>query len=390
MKNFLLNSYSGIGNIHVIPGLVLFFVLSINLQGQKYQMILTEDWKNGAWQNSNKTAYTYDGNEFLISTLSQSWDETLPGWVNSTKSLHSNNPDGTVNNTIAQIWDDQDNVWKDMQRITYTYNTAKKVLTAVTEMWTGSDWLNFAKQTNTYDVNNYLTKELSQTWDFVSNWNNVRQSNYTNNPDGTPNQVIDQVWIVIPGNWTDSERSTFTYNASGGVLTELHEVWSTGTWVNNALYTNTWDLNNRITKELSQAWVTGINNWDNEAQSDYAYNTDGTLYQIVSQSWQTDTDTWLNAQRITFTYVPTTGRQEIRERASFILYPNPAGDFVTIRSDYDVHSAKYSLEDQSGKQVITGKLGGTITTLDISRLPAGIYFLRVGERGQNIYKILKK
>ncbi len=386
MEKLLHSTRSGKGNAGRISALILFIVLTINLSGQKLQTTLMETWKTGAWQNSEKMTYSYDGNGYEISNLYQEWDQPSTSWLNKIQTVNTINPDGTVNNSVVQEWD---NAWETVQKTSNTYNAAKKVLTSVSELWTGTAWMNFSRTTNTYNGNGYLTNNLVESWNFISSsWSNLSQINYTYNGNGTEHQVVNQTWNTGTSAWDNLKRSTHTYDASDRVLTTTDETWSSGNWVNQSLSTNTWAANGSLSKTLFQTWNTVSTSWVNEGQSDYSYYPNGNINQIIDQDWLTNE--WVNAERITYTYGTSTGRVEIKDEKSISVYPNPADDFITIRSDFNFNSSKYSLEDQAGKQVRTGRLTDRITTLDISGLADGLYILRVGDTRQHIFKIIKK
>jgi hypothetical protein len=58
------------------------------------------------------------------------------------------------------------------------------------------------------------------------------------------------------------------------------------------------------------------------------------------------------------------------------LYPNPTSSEITITSDKFTNEP-YTLFDQMGRTVSSGKLSGTNTTISLSTLSKGIYILKV-------------
>jgi len=72
------------------------------------------------------------------------------------------------------------------------------------------------------------------------------------------------------------------------------------------------------------------------------------------------------------------------------IYPNPATEIINIKTGSELPGALYSIADQSGRQVLNGKLDGENTSIDISYLLGGFYFLKVGLRSENTFKIVKK
>jgi hypothetical protein len=62
---------------------------------------------------------------------------------------------------------------------------------------------------------------------------------------------------------------------------------------------------------------------------------------------------------------------------SFSVYPNPAGDDITIEIGAALINHKFNMTDQVGKTLLKGNLNGTKNTLSIKQLPAGMYMLHV-------------
>ena len=75
---------------------------------------------------------------------------------------------------------------------------------------------------------------------------------------------------------------------------------------------------------------------------------------------------------------------------NFIISPIPAREFVTIQSLADLLPADYILVNMTGKIVMTGELNSESSTLNISGLNSGIYFMRIGEERKHSYKIIKQ
>ena len=48
------------------------------------------------------------------------------------------------------------------------------------------------------------------------------------------------------------------------------------------------------------------------------------------------------------------------------------------------------ITDYSGKLVLKGQITGENTSIDISNFSKGIYFLRIGGRSQQTFKVLKQ
>ena len=61
----------------------------------------------------------------------------------------------------------------------------------------------------------------------------------------------------------------------------------------------------------------------------------------------------------------------------FVLYPNPVKNTLTISSALDLDQSIISVFDIAGRRVLNYKLAGNINSIDVSRLSAGEYILRI-------------
>ena len=364
--------------------IIVFLGMSLIMSGQaKIATMLGETWTLGNWQKSSLMTNSYDVSGYLTNSLNQTWDLVSTSWINNALSNYSNNPDGTANQMIYQTW--SGSAWTNLLRSTYTYTGSKKVLTSLREIWSVSVWQNSSRETNTYDGNGYLKTSLNESW--VSGaWANGSKVNYTNNTDGTANQVIFQTWDGVSA-WTNSQRLTYSYNASGKVLTSVIDQWTSGSWVPYSKESNTYDGSGYLTNNLSQLWDAGSSSWKDNKRSTYSNNPDGTANQTATQTW--DGSTWTNSDRLTFTYSIITGISEITKDQIFTIYPNPVHDYINIRTDHVADGLAYSISNQAGMQVLKGNIIPESTSIDISSLEKGIYFLYLGEKNHHTCKFIK-
>jgi hypothetical protein len=71
------------------------------------------------------------------------------------------------------------------------------------------------------------------------------------------------------------------------------------------------------------------------------------------------------------------------------VYPNPATDVITLKSNGDAKS--YLITDESGKTMMRGDLIDEKTSLTISHFNPGVYFIQTGTGGHSkAIKLIKK
>jgi opacity protein-like surface antigen len=77
----------------------------------------------------------------------------------------------------------------------------------------------------------------------------------------------------------------------------------------------------------------------------------------------------------------------------FSAYPNPAGDFLTLKiENYDKENLSYRLYDLSGNLLVIKKIVAAETSISMGNLLPGTYFLKVtgNDKVVKTFKIIKK
>ena len=73
------------------------------------------------------------------------------------------------------------------------------------------------------------------------------------------------------------------------------------------------------------------------------------------------------------------GISETVSNSKIKVYPNPAGNEIFLKSAPSIIGESFIITDQSGKQVLNGIVAGETFRIDVSRLSAGTYLLKVGK-----------
>jgi hypothetical protein len=77
------------------------------------------------------------------------------------------------------------------------------------------------------------------------------------------------------------------------------------------------------------------------------------------------------------------------ETSGLIIGPNPVSTELNVKIDEGLLNSTFKLTDQFGKTVMEGKLNSENTSIDISNLPAGIYFFRTNNVMNKTFKVIK-
>ena len=74
----------------------------------------------------------------------------------------------------------------------------------------------------------------------------------------------------------------------------------------------------------------------------------------------------------------------------YIISPNPAHDYVIIKSLPDMISEDVFLINMAGQIVLTDKINSEYSEINISGISAGIYILKIGNDKRNCFKVIKE
>jgi hypothetical protein len=84
------------------------------------------------------------------------------------------------------------------------------------------------------------------------------------------------------------------------------------------------------------------------------------------------------------------GINEFTQDNLFSVFPNPAQSVINVKADNVLIGAFYSIYDNTGRVVLTGRLNTHNTTIELGNLSGGIYMLSVGEDVKQIFKVIKE
>jgi len=208
-------------------------------------------------------------------------------------------------------------------------------------------------------------------------------NNYTVGYYSTNGLQINTSGAITPstvGNFT----VTYTIPASGGcpaVITTTNVV------VNQTPATPTIsNIGNNVLRSSS----TSGNQWYNQngiingaVSQNYTTTANGSYYCIVSNASCSSNPS--NSIQIT-----NTGIENMNSNGSFTVYPNPTKSSLNISVNQKLIGSEFTITDQLGRKVITGKLTAENTVVEVGNLSNGIYLLRIGESGQQTFKVVKE
>jgi hypothetical protein len=75
---------------------------------------------------------------------------------------------------------------------------------------------------------------------------------------------------------------------------------------------------------------------------------------------------------------------------SLNVYPNPANSQINVKAVATLLGSVYTVYDNTGKSVLSGKIHSENTTIELGNLSGGIYLFSVGNNLKQTLKIIKE
>ena len=109
------------------------------------------------------------------------------------------------------------------------------------------------------------------------------------------------------------------------------------------------------------------------------YSAEGYVSKTVQVTTTDGTTQQVDVQLVPEGYVPGGGDDAVDVRSSqqLVVYPDPVGNVMQIRADGQWQNAEAVIYDATGRQVMNFKLTGENTSVEVSKLAKGTYFVQV-------------
>lgn len=279
-----------------------------------------------------------------------------------------------------------------------------------------------------YDYENEGRTKIENYWtSWVSQGMKLRKKTvYQYDDDFVLTSVFTQQYNV-DGDTTSTTLLTYAYTPSGKEETQTVQTFSDGEWINTSIQKYVYDEYDCVTEQQNGIWSAENDDWNINRKITFEYELfEDSIRSIVSfykksgEEWvwdvfnnqtilfgsqlKTQQKTLryyvyedmngqgnINQFEITYSYTPEPIYLDIEEKESMVcsIHPNPTTSLVTITGK-DLKTAK--VFNTLGQRLATAQGEGERLTVDISALPAGIYFINItNEEGRKcVRKVVKE
>ena len=200
----------------------------------------------------------------------------------------------------------------------------------------------------------------------------------------------DPTQINYNSSLTLSEASAIKNAAKVIVYDQLPE-WHIGEYDPHANFAfsdnggGTFSFTNSSLNATDYYWSFGDGNTSASANPTHTYSSSGT-YNVVLTAEKCGLQDTMNLQVLVSTINID---DEKTPMCNIELFPNPANNNVTLKLNVDEVNKHFFIYDYKGSVVMNGKTNSKLTSINLSELNDGIYFLRLENNSNQFFKIVK-
>ena len=374
------------------------------------------------WEITSKSKYVYDKNGNVILYSNDLYKE-------KTDYAYDTNENITIK--TRYYWGSND--WHPYEKTDYTYNNYGYLILEIRYPWEGEkeDWREYGSEKVNYarDNNGNITSKKNYSWDAAkSDWKGIDKNEYTYDVNVNTILLISYTWDAAKSDWQERSKEETAYNSKGNKTLDASYSWVNNDWRGSRKVEHYYDNNLNMTFEKSYNWDTLKNDWIvssiSECIVDESYsieelalpyqldvyyewlfsNFNNMLVETKHYEMKNNNMEYTGSRKYYYSQV-FVGIVETHCNASLRVYPNPAKNQLTIDCrDVINHVSTVEIYDVVGQLMQSAPMtspnpskGGELAPslleraggeaiIDISHLPAGMYFLRVGNKTARFVK----
>ncbi|MCU4165699.1 T9SS type A sorting domain-containing protein [Carboxylicivirga caseinilyticus] len=293
---------------------------------------------------SNKAEYTYNDNGNMAKELYQDWDISSNLWQNSYKGEYNYSEEG---NCISEVFSDFYSEWITSYKFEYSYNNEGQRILELDYNWEENQWVVYAKEDLTYDINGKLVNKYGYYWDnSTSQWATSYCFSFNYDENDNIKQFIYQIWDEDSSNWVNNLKYEYTYDLT---IYESSIICPPLGWF--APVSSNYELINKPLEFIMHKWDISSANWVSSKKGSYYYSKDEELS------------------------INMTADKKL------LIYPNPVVDYINFVLLDKYEFVLFELFDIHGRKIISKKIEDN-DIIDLCALRKGLYIYTIFMNGK--------
>ena len=341
---------------------------------------------------------TYLNNQIVKSYYS-SWDTLSSSWKTLAKSTKTYNASGLL--TVCE-WFKRNNsysAWSPYKKEDYNYDGNNNLIQKLTSDWSNA-WIPNKRRQYFYNALNKDTLLAISEWDISSaQWfdTHSQQSIY----DANANLVLVLVKIksAVPGQLRNSSKYIYTYNSSNQLVLRINQSWyaDSNDWKSMSKWEYAYDSQSNRIHEVYYIINASLTSWSKNSKTEYVYDNtysfsdlllpNGLDYDSIRFShkllyrkgyaWNFSNQSWDNGAESAYYYTEKTLLALLESSIdTYLVYPNPASDYIQIDLPESMTKATLYIYDIQGKLILETNLLNS-SRINVQSLKSGMYIYKV-------------
>ncbi|MBE0640123.1 MAG: T9SS type A sorting domain-containing protein [Bacteroidales bacterium] len=271
--------------------------------------------------------------------------------------------------------------WKKYQQVHFTHNENDLLHQQLLKLWKDNFfWEDSLRTTYMYNNENHVGEVLQESWTDEGAWENTRKTIQFYTGFGSPEEVIQLKWNGQTQGWDSLSYSYYTYDGQERPETIIQQKWDdyVNGWLNHSKTMNFYDESGNRVSILQQYWDAFGNFWVNLSNSAYSFDEDGNAIGFTYQFWDEDSEQWFNIYKDEswWSFFEPASVQDA-SLPQISVFPIPALQFIQIDIQEFYTDCQLTIYNSNGIPVIRQSIVNPDQRIDVSALPAGMYFVEL-------------
>jgi Secretion system C-terminal sorting domain len=336
------------------------------------------NYETNSWDKIEETSTSYE-NQILKKIEKSFLDQDSHDILPMSKFDFVYNENNKLIKKVHSHFNHEEEVWKENRVSTFIYNEDSMIDSIyITFLDTdNNEWFNSLAYSLKKDNSNRIIEQKIYEWDFNNNiWKpfDYELYEYCNSVICTTTK---KRWDIIESKFVNAVRFGDEYNDADKIIRHFDQHWNDNSqeWIDDIQYVYSYLNSIWQTLKIHQAWDTEINSWKNISIDSCKYDDYNRLISRNVSRHFYDEDTWNNDYKFDYYFKDIELQNKELQEAIYTIYPNPANNVIYIHKNR-ISMHEISIIDMNGKIIHHYPLKDEISTVNISYLKSGVYFIK--------------
>ena len=324
-------------------------------------------WDGIEWVNSFRTNYAHDTNGNRTLFQRQVWDSIE--WMNDYQYIYEFTSTNNRSLFKRQSW--VDGAWQNDDQAIYYYNDEDLLAGFLAQEYINGSWVDDTEDFISYDEQGLRLEKITDRWNGTA-WEKRFITTYKHDNNGNRTENDRLLWA--DPEWETSRKDIFGWDNQGNQTSYTLQLADGNNGYDNLLYREyIFDENNVLTRDVYSRWIN--NEWILDNARDHFYDDRENNHYVLTTDWL-DND-WIETFQTFFYYQFPSSTKDILNNSKIDLFPNPSNGIFDLQIIGDVDLFQLDVYDMQGIKIEQQVMNGTKSTIDLSHLENGVYFVSI-------------